>query len=128
MFDNSLRKQLLKSLYLGIFKGEDVGDLIEELELLGISTYEIQHSISMIFSSEERLSEDQVTVSDDSIVTIIDNLTDDALLYFLQFWDSGMLDEQDVKKFFQVVESSGEDRYDLRSVEMLVNAILMTKR
>jgi hypothetical protein len=128
LFDNSLRKQLLKSLYLGIFKGEDVGDLIEELELLGISTYEIQNSISMIFSSEERLSEDHITVSDDSIVSIIDNLTDDALLYFLQFWDSGILNEKDVKKFFQVVENSEQERYDLRSVEMLVNAILMTKR
>lgn len=129
--DKIIRNQLLRSLYSGIVKGEDIGKIIEELELLGITGDEIQNSLSLFFKKEEILKSDNVMLSDELIIALVDNLTDDAIVYFLQFLDHEILNDDEVQHFLNVIDRGEmekvEDKLNIKAVSMMVNGIMASR-
>ncbi len=129
--DKIIRNQLLRSLYSGIVKGEDIGKIIEELELLGITGDEIQNSLSLFFKKEEILKSDNVMLSDELIISLVDNLTDDAIVYFLQFLDYEILNDGEVQHFLNIIDKGDmgkvEDKLNIKAVSMLVNGIMASR-
>jgi len=118
---------LIYYFYSEIIKGKDVSKIFEELEILGLSNFDIYEKITF-FMQEEKISDFNELDSDLDFYSLFDNLTEEALYHFLQFWESGLIDEQDVENFARIFKSRDKIKINTSDIEMIIKGYLLQKR
>ncbi|MBN1149921.1 hypothetical protein JXA84_01740 [candidate division WOR-3 bacterium] len=124
--DKKLKTKILVDFLRKNLKGENIGEIMSYLDVVGISQEELEQDV---FSLIPRFyhSVKGESISDDRLLLLMDNLTDGGMMHFLQVWDSGMLDERDVDSFIDMVENRREEKMSEKAVEIILNGFLINK-
>ncbi|MBN1619097.1 hypothetical protein JW890_00080 [candidate division WOR-3 bacterium] len=124
--EEALKVRVLMDFIRKNLKGIGIGEIISDLRLSGVTGDELEEDIlSMIPSFRQNERSD--IYSDERLLSLIDNLTDEGMMHFLQFWDSGMLDEKDINSFLEMIENRTEEKMNVKAVEILLNCLLINK-
>ncbi len=124
--EEALKARVLMDFLRKNLKGIGIGEIISDLQVSGVTGDELEEDILSMIPSFRQNGRSEI-YSDERLLSLIDNLTDEGMMHFLQFWDSGMLDEKDINSFLDMIENRTDEKMNVKAVEILLNCLLINK-
>lgn len=124
--EEAIKARVLMDFLRKNLKGIGINEIMSELETSGITGEELEDEILSLIPRFRQSGKGEI-FSDERLLSLIDNLTDEGMMHFLQIWDSGMLDEKDINFFLDMIENRSEEKMNVKAVEIIINCLLINK-
>ncbi|MBN2364172.1 hypothetical protein JXL83_08575 [candidate division WOR-3 bacterium] len=124
--EETIKARVLMDFLRKNLKGIGINEIMSELEISGITGEELEEEILSLIPRFRQSGKGEI-FSDERLLSLIDNLTEEGMMHFLQIWDSGMLDEKDINFFLEMIENRSEEKMNVKTVEIIINCLLINK-